>query len=160
MILVTGGLGFIGSHTARALLDLGASCVLTRHRANRIPDFIEHELGTRVFIEPLDVADQSALLEVGRRHTITGIVHLAGGGPGGTEPLQQVRVDLEGLLNVLQAARDWGVARVSIASTIGVYGGVPELRWHEELPLPMLATLTILPFPRPCSAANRRVASQ
>jgi len=33
MILITGGLGFIGAHTARALLDLGESCLLTQHRA-------------------------------------------------------------------------------------------------------------------------------
>jgi nucleoside-diphosphate-sugar epimerase len=40
MILITGGPGFIGSHTARALLDLGESCVLTPHRVARRPEFL------------------------------------------------------------------------------------------------------------------------
>jgi UDP-glucose 4-epimerase len=139
MILVTGGLGFIGSHTARALLDLGEPCVLTQHRTRRIPDFLEPELGKRLFLEPLDVADQPAVLQLGRRHQISGIVHLAGAGIGPLPPLQQARADLDGLLNVLQAASTWGVARIGIASTIGVYGGVPEAPWREEMPLPMLA---------------------
>ncbi len=37
MILITGGLGFIGSHTTRALLDLGESCVLVQRRAPELP---------------------------------------------------------------------------------------------------------------------------
>lgn len=140
MILVTGGLGFIGSHVARSLLDLGESCVLTRHRSSRLPDFIDQDLGTRAFIEPLDVNDAAAFVEIGRRHEITGIVHLAGGGFLEGPPIEHVRTAVEGLLNVLQAAEDWGVARVSIASTVGVYAGRPEVRWQEELPLPIVAT--------------------
>ena len=40
MILVTGGLGSIGSHTARALLDLGESVVLTAHRSTELPEYV------------------------------------------------------------------------------------------------------------------------
>ena len=40
MILVTGGLGSIGSHTARALLDLGESVVLTAHRSAQLPEYL------------------------------------------------------------------------------------------------------------------------
>jgi UDP-glucose 4-epimerase len=40
MILVTGGLGSIGSHTAQALLDLGESVVLTAHRSTRLPEYL------------------------------------------------------------------------------------------------------------------------
>ena len=77
MILITGGLGFIGAHTARALLDLGQSCLLTRHRHGRVPDFLEHELGRRIVIEQVDCADTTAVLRLGDRHEITSIVHLA-----------------------------------------------------------------------------------
>ena len=45
MILVTGGLGSIGSHTARALLDLGESVVLTAHRSTELPEFLADEPG-------------------------------------------------------------------------------------------------------------------
>jgi UDP-glucose 4-epimerase len=40
MILITGGLGFIGSHTARALLDLGEPCVLVQRRQPVLPNFL------------------------------------------------------------------------------------------------------------------------
>ena len=82
MILITGGLGFIGLHTARALLDLGQSCVLIQHRTARQPDFIKNEIGQRIFIEEADIADQNTLLTIGERHKITGIIHLAGPGLG------------------------------------------------------------------------------
>ena len=48
MILITGGLGSIGSHTARALLDLGEPVVLTAHRSTRLPEFLAREPGGRV----------------------------------------------------------------------------------------------------------------
>ena len=54
MILITGGLGSIGSHTARALLDLGESVVLTAHRSTQLPEFLAGEPGGRVVVEPLD----------------------------------------------------------------------------------------------------------
>jgi nucleoside-diphosphate-sugar epimerase len=45
MILITGGLGSIGSHTARAVLDLGGSVVLTAHRSTRLPEYLAGEPG-------------------------------------------------------------------------------------------------------------------
>ena len=75
MLLITGGLGSIGSHTARALLDLGESVVLTAHRSTRLPEFLDGEPGGRVVVEPLDTTDRAAFLDIGRRHEITGIVH-------------------------------------------------------------------------------------
>jgi UDP-glucose 4-epimerase len=150
MILMTGGLGFIGSHTTRALLDLGESCVLVQRRAATVPDSLADEVGRRVFAEQADITDLPALLEVGRRYKITGIVHLAGSmpwPPGADEPIDGTRKAIGGLLNVLQAARDWGVGRVGVASTIGVYGGVTEKPpYREDLPLPMTADHVIPAF--------------
>jgi UDP-glucose 4-epimerase len=57
MILITGGLGFIGTHTARAVLDLGESCVLVQRRAPAAPGTLADELGRRVFIEQADILD-------------------------------------------------------------------------------------------------------
>ena len=44
MVLITGGMGFIGLHTARAFLAAGESVVLTRHRSTREPEFIKQRL--------------------------------------------------------------------------------------------------------------------
>jgi UDP-glucose 4-epimerase len=143
MILVTGGLGFVGSHTTRALLDLGESCVLVQRREPVLPDGLADLEGGRVFAEQADVTDLAALLEVGTRRQITGIVHLAGSvpwPPGAAEPVDGARMAIGSLLNVLQAARDWQVPRVAIASTIGVYGGAcAPSPLREDVPLPMTA---------------------
>jgi len=150
MILITGGLGFIGSHTTQALVDLGEQCVLVQRRAPVVPDALADEAGRRVFVEQADITDLTALLEVGSRHKITGIVHLAGSmpwPPGAYEPIDGSRRGLGGLLNMLQAACDWGVARVGIASTIGVYGGVAgDPPYREDMPLPMTSGHVIPAF--------------
>lgn len=150
MILITGGLGFIGSHTARALLDLGESCVLVQRRAAAVPGAFAAEAGTRIFVEQADLTDRAALAEIGTRHKITGIVHLAGSvpwPPGAYEPLDGARKALDSLLNVFEAARDWGVGRVGVASTIGVYGGVAaEGPLREDVPLPMASGHVIPAF--------------
>jgi UDP-glucose 4-epimerase len=150
MILITGGLGFIGSHTTRAMLDLGESCVLVQRRAAAVPDAFASEAGRRVFVEQADITDRPAFLEIGKRHKITGIVHLAGSvpwPPGVHEPVDGARKAVDSLLNVIQAASDWEVARVSTASTIGVYGGVAgNPPYREDMPLPMTAGHVIPAF--------------
>ena len=67
MILVTGGRGSIGSHTARALLDLGESVVLTAHRSTGLPGYLDGEPSGRVVVEPLGTADAAAFLDIGKR---------------------------------------------------------------------------------------------
>jgi UDP-glucose 4-epimerase len=146
MILVTGGLGSIGSHTARALLDLGEAVVLTAHRSAALPEFLAGEPGGRVVVEPLDTADASAFLDLGRRHAITGIVHLAAGPYDEPDPVAYLRGETLGLLNALQAATAWGVRRFSFASSIGAYAGVEEVPWREDAPLPVVAPHQIHAF--------------
>ncbi len=136
MILVTGGMGFIGLHTARRLLDAGEDVVLTRYRRWRLPDFLAAEQGRRVHVEALDLADGWALLDVLRRHRVDGIVHLAAPALG-TAPAQEVAAATRGLVNVLEAARQHGVRRLSVASSLAVYSNAGPGPWHEDLPLPV-----------------------
>jgi nucleoside-diphosphate-sugar epimerase len=135
MILVTGGLGMIGAHTARALVDLGQEVVVTSHRRAEVPSF----LAGKVVVESLDVTDRDAFLALGDRYAISDLVHLAGTIPGSfpnQDPVHYFRTDTTGLLNALDAARSWGVRRFAVASSIGVYIGRTEIPWHEELELP------------------------
>ncbi|MCO6005994.1 NAD(P)-dependent oxidoreductase [Actinoallomurus purpureus] len=160
MILITGGLGFIGSHTARALLDLGESCVLTRHRTARVPAFLGDEIGERVIVEDLDVTDREAFLDFGKRHDISGIVHLAGAPIGTLDPVDEFEVNLRGLLNALRAASEWGVRRLCVASTIGVYVGVDDVPFREDVPLPMTAPHPIPAFKKSAELLATSVAEQ
>jgi UDP-glucose 4-epimerase len=137
VILVTGGLGSIGSHTARALLDLGESVLLTAHRSTQLPEYLADEPGARVVVEPLDTTDEATFLDIGKRHQITGIVHLAAARHDLPDPVEYLRANTLGLLNALKAATAWGVRRFSVASTIGVYAGVNEVPWREDAPLPV-----------------------
>ena len=156
MQLITGGLGFIGSHTARALLDLDEDCVVTQHSATHVPEFLQPDVGARLVVEPLDVENASELLQIGNRHAITGIVHLADAAShrlwhhAGSSSLGRLDGLFDSLFHVLHAAREWGVTRVTIASTIGVYGGLAPGRWSEETALPMLASHAI-PTAKKCN---------
>src|ERR1700689_2061327 len=75
MILVTGGSGFIGSHTVRALHRLGEPRGVMPRRRGQAPASLAD---LPAVAEQADVADLDSLRAIGERHEITGIVHLAG----------------------------------------------------------------------------------
>jgi UDP-glucose 4-epimerase len=149
MILIIGGLGFVGSNTAQAMLEVGEDCVLTRHQNNRVPAFLKDHIGKRIFLEPLDITDAQALLELGKKYNITGIVHLATGGlpvgPGASAPelVKDVQAAVSSIATVFQAALAWNVKRVSLASAPVVYNGVAQLPWHDDQALPMTAAFSM-----------------
>lgn len=141
MILVTGGLGMIGAHTAKGLLDLGEAVVVTSHHSTAVPSL----LANRVTVAQLDVTDRDAFLDLGNRHEISGIVHLAAprpafapsaAGHSVADTIEFLRINTTGLYNALEAAREWRVRRFAVASSIGVYIGRSEASWHETLDLP------------------------
>jgi UDP-glucose 4-epimerase len=141
VILVTGAMGFIGSHTVQALADLGHECVATCHRTTC-------DLGPGISIEQVDIADRDAMLALGERYAIEGIIHLADpalahlSDPTIDPPmlLGDMRTGAAALFNMLDCAITWDVRRLTVASTIGVYGGLPDLRGlSEEMPLPIAA---------------------
>jgi UDP-glucose 4-epimerase len=140
MILITGGLGFIGSHTVQAFLDAGEECVLVQRSRTDVPP---GRFDAPVAVEQADATDLDALFAIGRRRPITGIVHLAGSmpWPPGSDPVvQAAQRSLSSLFNIMQAAQEWGVTRVALASTIGVYAGAREPfegPLTEDLPLSM-----------------------
>jgi UDP-glucose 4-epimerase len=137
MILVTGGMGFIGLHTARALVDEGHEVVITRYRATREPEFIKEVLGGKVALETLDVTDLGRVFEVMHRHRVDSVVHLAVPALGALSPAEDARVNIGGLMNVLEASRVLGVKRVSLASSVAVYAGSPLRPHREDDPLPI-----------------------
>jgi UDP-glucose 4-epimerase len=146
-ILITGGLGFIGLHTAKAFLDAGHDVVCTQYSVRREPTFLADAWGKRAFIEQLDVADDEQWRAVGRTHRIDGIVHLAAPSYGPDGPKEgsaglELRGNLRGLINLLECAQEWDVSRVSIASSIAVYNGVPSGPFSEDLTLRPIATHT------------------
>jgi UDP-glucose 4-epimerase len=138
MILITGGLGFIGTHVTRALTELGEPCVVVGRTATALPPMLAGA-ADRIVLAQVDIDDPAAVLAIGDRHPVTGVIHLAGAF-GADSPIDTARRDTQGLLTVLAAAAAWGVRRVGIASTIGVYGGAPgRSPFREDVPLPVAA---------------------
>src|ERR1700722_10505737 len=118
MVLVSGGRGFIGLSTARSLIDLGETCVLTRFHVARDPEFMSEEFGKRAFVEQLDVTDADSFRALGEKYEITGICHLAVPGMGALGPFDDFRTNMLGLGNALEAAKEWNVKRLTVASSI------------------------------------------
>jgi UDP-glucose 4-epimerase len=140
MILITGGMGFIGLHTAKRCIDAGERVVLTQFHVRREPDFIKDELGSRAAVDVLDVTNSDAVREVVRKHNVDSIIHLAVPGLGALTPSEEFRTNTEGLINILDAAKEANVRRVSLASSLAVYANVGQGPWKENVPLPVIST--------------------
>lgn len=132
MILVTGGLGFVGSHTVASLLRAGHDVVATRYRSGRMPSFLADK---KFVIENVDVTGPHAVIEVARKHKIDSIVHLVVTPLGQLSPAEDYRLNMSGLINVLEAGRVAGAKRISIASSSSIYGGVASGPYREDMPL-------------------------
>ena len=137
MILVIGGMGFIGLNTTIRLLEVGETVVITQHSANRVPDVIKGEVGKRVLIERMDVTNAFEVMDVVRRHKPDGIISFAAPPPRGISPHADYSIYTSALQNTLEAARAFEVKRVALASSQSVYGGLPSGPYHEDALLPI-----------------------
>ena len=138
MILIIGGMGFIGLNTAIRCLEVGESVVITQHSANRVPDIIKDEVGKRVFPERMDVTNSFEVNAVFRKHPdIDRIISFAAPPPRGISPEVDYYVYTTGLQNILEAARNFNVKRTALASSQSVYGGLKSGPYREDAPLPI-----------------------
>jgi nucleoside-diphosphate-sugar epimerase len=123
-VLVTGGTGFIGTYVVKALLESGRSVVAFDVRGTTSEGrFVLGELGEHVLVEEGSVDDWSRVLHVVRTHRPSDVVHLATiTNPVYlfTNPMPGVRVNFEGTVNVLEAARLFDLRRIVYFSSIGV----------------------------------------
>jgi UDP-glucose 4-epimerase len=131
MILITGGLGFIGSHVVREFLDVGETVVATQAPADRLAPFLVPALGRGLTVAAVDLCSPHDIIDVCRRHRVDGIVHLAGPAIDVLSPAEDYRQNSISLINTLEAGRMAEVRRISIASSVAVYFGVPG-PLHED----------------------------
>lgn len=136
-ILITGGSGFIGLHTANALLEGGHDIVITQFRVERdLPALHGFEAG-RITREALDISSPFAVVDVVHKHRVDGILHLAVPGRDALSPNEEYRVNTTGLHNVLAAARLGPTKRVVYASSVTVYGSLERGPFSENQALPV-----------------------
>jgi len=146
MILIIGGMGFIGLHTARRLVESGERVVITRHSSHRLPDQLKAEVGTRVFVERVDVTNPYEVFEVVRRHQVESIINLMAPPARSASTQADYHLYTAGLQNVLEAARTFGLRRVSLGSSVAVYGGLPQGPFREDAALPVASPTQVSAF--------------
>ncbi len=139
MILITGGMGFIGIQTARALAGTD-ELVLGYNRTLRAPDELEALIGAKVATVRLDVSSPCSLPRALAEFQPKSIVHLAVPGLGAMPPAEETLTNVQGLMNVLEAARCAGMDRVTVASSLAVYGGLAGGPFTEDCGLPVDST--------------------
>ena len=128
-VLVTGAGGCIGSWTVAILVQSGVQVVAfdLHDDRRRLSLLIGNDAAQGVKWETGDISDYERLDDVCKRHAITGIIHLAGLMIPfcKADPALGARVNVEGTINVLEAARHNGLKRLAYASSSAIYGMPP-----------------------------------
>ena len=140
MILVTGGTGYIGSHTCVALLQAGRDVLLLDNLCNSQADVVDRLAtlcGRRPEFVVADVRDAAALDEVFDRHTIRAVIHFAGlkaVGESVAQPIEYYDNNVHGTLQLIAAMRRASVKTLVFSSSATVYGNPATLPIREDFP--------------------------
>lgn len=140
-ILLTGGAGFIGSHTAVEMTQAGHDVVIFDNFCNSdatVLDRLETILGKRLAFEEGDIRDYDRIRDVLEKHQIEAVVHFAGlkaVGESCEKPLEYFDNNITGTLVLLQAMKALGIKRIIFSSSATVYGTPQYLPLDEKHPL-------------------------
>lgn len=140
-ILVTGGAGYIGSHTVLALLDAGYDVLIADNFVNSKPESIRrlHELTDKPFdFEECELTDGNACERLFASHQIDGVIHFAGlkaVGESVEKPYEYYRNNLVSTLNLLGSMKKHNVTRFVFSSSATVYGDPVSVPIREDFAL-------------------------
>ncbi|KAJ2721210.1 hypothetical protein GGI07_004136 [Coemansia sp. Benny D115] len=139
-VLVTGGTGFIGSHTALELLNQGFKVVVVDNLSNSSEEPLRRieklaGLEERIPFHKVDLNDAESLRAVFQQHEFSCVVHIAAlkaVGESVKKPLDYYRNNISGTLNLMSVMRDFGVKKIVFSSSATVYKSDPEGRPFRE----------------------------
>lgn len=141
-ILVTGGAGYIGSHTVIELQKKGYEVIIIDNLSNsniKILDSIEKITKIKPHLETFDLIDRKKTTNFFKKHKdINGIIHFAAHKSVGESvqiPLEYYRNNIDSLINILQAMQDHQIQNIVFSSSCSVYGQPDNLPVDEETPL-------------------------
>ena len=141
MILVTGGTGYVGSHTVVELLAAGKDVLILDNYANSSPKVLERIAkisGRAPAFREGDIRDVDGLRALFAAHRIEAVIHFAGlkaVGESVEQPLTYYDNNVNGTLCLLQAMRQAGVRRLVFSSSATVYGDPHRVPIREDFPL-------------------------
>jgi len=140
-VLVTGGAGYIGSHTCVELLHAGHDIVIVDDLSNSTADVVERvtTLAGRapVFIEA-DIRDRAAMEQVFAAHAVDAVIHFAGlkaVGESVAQPLRYYDVNVHGSIVLLETMARHNVKKIIFSSAATVYGDPDTEPIREDFPL-------------------------
>ncbi|MFT5572412.1 MAG: UDP-glucose 4-epimerase [Cryomorphaceae bacterium] len=140
-ILVTGGAGYIGSHTAVALIEQGYQPVLLDSFCNSSPlvvDRIKQITGSSLIVVEADLRDEAVLAEVFSQHNFAAVIHFAGlkaVGESVRQPLRYYHNNVFGSLQLFKAMSNADCRRLVFSSSATVYGDPACVPITEDFPL-------------------------
>ena len=125
-ILVTGGAGYIGSHTCVELLEAGYEVVVVDNLCNSSEESlrrVEKITGKQVKFYEADIADRTKMRKIFEENDIFGVIHFAGlkaVGESVQKPLEYYQNNISGTLNMCEVMREQGVKKISFSSSATV----------------------------------------
>jgi UDP-glucose 4-epimerase len=145
-ILVTGGAGYIGSHTCVALLDAGYTVIVADNLCNskaETLDKVKQITNKEITFYQIDVTDEAAVNTVFLNHQLDGVIHFAGFkavGESVEKPLAYYYNNIVSTMVLAKACQKYGVNRFVFSSSATVYG---------ENEVPFIETMKLLPTTNP-----------
>ena len=139
-ILVTGGAGYIGSHTCVELLDAGYDVTIADNLYNSSPKAVERirEItGREVSFYETDICDTKAMDRIFEAGPVDAVIHFAGYkavGESVEKPLEYYRNNIQGTLSLCDSMRRHGVKKIIFSSSATVYGNPAEIPITENCP--------------------------
>ena len=143
-ILVTGGAGYIGSHTCLELLHAGYEIIVVDNLCNSKEESlrrVQELTNKKLIFYKVDLLDRDHLEEIFENHPFHAVIHFAGlkaMGESVNIPLEYFHNNVSGTLNLLQIMKKHNVRNIVFSSTAGVYGEVKIVPITEEFPLSVL----------------------
>ncbi len=139
-VLVTGGAGYIGSHTCVELLNNGYEVVVMDNLYNsneKALERVEQITGKKVTFYNVDMLDREAMNEIFEKETIDSVIHFAGYkavGESVRKPLEYYHNNITGTLNLCDVMRNHGVKNIIFSSSATVYGDPAFVPITEDCP--------------------------
>ncbi len=139
-VLVTGGTGFIGSHTVVQLIEAGHTAVIVDNLCNssvKVLDGIEAICGKKPLFYKADTRDRAALQKIFSENKIDAVIHFAGLKAVGESvkiPLEYYHNNLTGTFVLLEVMKDAGCKKMVFSSSATVYGMENEAPFREDMP--------------------------
>jgi len=140
-ILVTGGAGYIGSHTCISLIHAGFSVVIADDLSNsrfEVISRIQEIAGDKVSFYPYDVSDELEIEKIFQRHSIECVIHFAGKKAVGESvrvPLDYYRTNLNTTISLCRVMQRHNVKNIVFSSSATVYGLSDKVPFTEDSPL-------------------------